>query len=504
MTTFTPDPAEGQRVHDLDRAHVFHSWSAQGALTPMLIAGAEGSYVWDYDGTRYLDFSSQLVNTNIGHQHPKVIAAIQAQAAKLATVAPQHANDVRGEAAKRIADLAPEGMNKVFFTNGGADANENAIRMARLHTGRRKVMSFYRSYHGNTGAAIVATGDPRRVPNEFADAHVHFFGPYAYRSSFWATDEAQESERALAHLEQVITFEGAASIAAILIETIVGTAGVLIPPPGYLEGVRALCDKHGIILILDEVMAGFGRCGTWFAFENFDVAPDLITFAKGSNSGYVPVGGVIISDEIAATFDDRVFPGGLTYSGHPLACASIVASIDAMKEEGIVENAQRIGDRDPRSRPARARRTPPGHRRGAWSRGVLGARPRHRPRHPRAAGALRRIVGRDDRAGRRVQEARAAALHQLQPPARRPAVQRERRRGQGGPRDPRRRLRRHRQALHRGDDAGRVIAHEGGGDGSPRRPRSSAAVSRSAGPARTPREPRRPRRSSRTSMTRRP
>jgi taurine--2-oxoglutarate transaminase len=343
-TSFTPDPAEGQRVHDLDRAHVFHSWSAQGALNPMLVAGAEGSYVWDYEGRRFLDFSSQLVNTNIGHQHPKVIAAIQAQAAKLATVAPQHANDARGEAAKRIVDLAPDGMNKVFFTNGGADANENAIRMARLHTGRRKVMSFYRSYHGNTGAAIVATGDPRRVPNEFADAHVHFFGPYAYRSSFWAADEQQESERALAHLEQVITFEGSASIAAILIETVVGTAGVLIPPPGYLEGVRALCDKHGIVLILDEVMAGFGRCGTWFAFENFGVTPDLITFAKGSNSGYVPVGGVIISDDIAATFDDRVFPGGLTYSGHPLACASIVASIDAMKEEGIVENAKRIGE----------------------------------------------------------------------------------------------------------------------------------------------------------------
>ena len=341
--TITPDPALGQHVHDLDRAHVFHSWSAQAALNPMLIAGGEGSYVWDYDGNRFLDFSSQLVNVNIGHQHPKVVAAIQEQAGKLATVAPQHANEARGEAAKRIVDLAPDGMNKVFFTNGGADANENAVRMARLHTGRRKVMSFYRSYHGNTGSAIVATGDPRRVPNEFADAHVHFFGPYAYRSSFWAADEAQESERALQHLEQTIVFEGPASIACILIETVVGTAGVLIPPPGYLEGVRALCDKHGIILILDEVMAGFGRCGTWFAFDNFDVRPDLITFAKGSNSGYVPVGGVIISDEIAATFDDRVFPGGLTYSGHPLACASIVASIDAMKEEGIVENAKRIG-----------------------------------------------------------------------------------------------------------------------------------------------------------------
>jgi taurine--2-oxoglutarate transaminase len=344
MTVPTPDPAEGKRVYDLDRAHVFHSWSAQAALAPMLIAGGEGSYVWDYEGNRFLDLSSQLVNTNIGHQHPKVVAGIQEQAGLLATVAPQHANAARGEAAKRIVELAPEGFTKVFFTNGGADANENAIRMARIHTGRDKVMSFYRSYHGNTGAAIVATGDPRRWPNEYADGHVHFFGPYLYRSSFWATTPEEESERALQHLEQVITFEGPGTIAAILIETVVGTAGVLIPPPGYLEGVRALCDKHGIVLILDEVMAGFGRTGAWFAFDHFDVVPDLITFAKGSNSGYVPVGGVVISDPIAATFDDRVFPGGLTYSGHPLACASIVASIDAMKEEGVVENARRIGE----------------------------------------------------------------------------------------------------------------------------------------------------------------
>ena len=341
---FTPNPARGQEVFDLDRAHVFHSWSAQATLNPMLIAGGEGSYVWDYDGKRFLDFSCQLVNTNIGHQHPKVVAAIQEQAAKLATVAPQHANEARGEAAKRIVELAPEGMNKVFFTNGGADAIENAVRMARLHTGRRKVLSFYRSYHGNTGAAIVATGDPRRWPNENAEGHVHFFGPYLYRSAFWATTEAEECERALQHLENVITFEGPNTIATILIETVVGTAGVLVPPPGYLEGVRALCDKFGIVLILDEVMAGFGRTGTWFAFDNFNVKPDLVTFAKGSNSGYVPVGGVIISDEIAATFNDRVFPGGLTYSGHPLACASIVGSIDAMKEEGVVENAKRIGE----------------------------------------------------------------------------------------------------------------------------------------------------------------
>ena len=343
MTERTPEEAPGAEVLAADRAHVFHSWSAQGALRPLPIARAEGSYFWDYDGHRYLDFSSQLVNTNLGHQHPRVTAAIAEQAARMATIAPQHAVDVRGQAAARIAALAPEGMEKVFFTNGGADANENAIRMARLHTGRDKVLSFYRSYHGNTGAAITSTGDPRRWPNEYATGHVHFFGPYLYRTSFWATTELQECQRALEHLEQVITFEGPATIAAVLIETIVGTAGVLLPPPGYLAGVRALCDRHGIVYIADEVMCGFGRAGTWFAFEPHGVVPDLITFAKGSNSGYVPAGGVIISDQIAATFDERVFPGGLTYSGHPLACASIVASIDAMKDEGIIENAARIG-----------------------------------------------------------------------------------------------------------------------------------------------------------------
>ncbi len=343
MTGPTPDPARGAEVYAADRAHVFHSWSAQKSLTPLVIAGAQGCYVWDFDGNRYLDFSSQLVNTNVGHQHPKVIAAIQEQAGKLATIAPQHANEARGQAAERLTSLAPDGFNKVFFTNGGADANENAIRMARLHTGRDKVLTFYRSYHGNTGSAISSTGDPRRWPNEYATGHVHFFGPYLYRTAFWASTPEEESQRALEHLEQVIQFEGPNTIAAILIETIVGTAGVLIPPPGYLAGLRALCDKYGIVWIADEVMCGFGRAGKWFAFEHFDVVPDLITFAKGSNSGYVPAGGVIISDEIAATFDDRVFPGGLTYSGHPLACASIVATIDAMRDEGIVENASQVG-----------------------------------------------------------------------------------------------------------------------------------------------------------------
>ena len=338
------NPAEGQRVYDLDREYVFHSWSAQKALKPMVIAGGEGSYVWDYDGNRFLDFSSQLVNVNIGHQHPKVVKAIQDQAGRLATVAPQHANDMRGEAAQRIVDLAGPNMSKVFFTNGGADAIENAIRMARLHTHKHKVLSAYRSYHGNTGAAIAATGDPRRWPNEYASQHVHFFGPYLYRTEFWATTQEEECARALQHLEHVIQFEGPSTIGAIVLESVIGTAGVIVPPAGYLEGLRALCDKYGIVWIADETMSGFARTGEWFAFQNWTAQPDLIVFAKGSNSGYVPVGGVVISGDIAATFDERVFPGGLTYSGHPLAAASIVASIDTMKEEGIVENAKSIGE----------------------------------------------------------------------------------------------------------------------------------------------------------------
>lgn len=337
-----------QYTYDLDRAHVFHSWSAQGSLDPLVIEGGLGTELWDFEGNKYLDFSSQLVNVNIGHCHPKVVKAIQEQAALLPTIAPSTANLHRGEAAKRIAALAGEPFTKVFFTNGGADANENAIRAARLFTGRDKVLSTYRSYHGNTGAAVVATGDWRRQPNEYARAHVHFFGPFPYRSDFWSETPEQETERALHHLERVIVSEGPSTIAALLLEGIPGTAGVIMPPPGWYAGVRALCDKYGIVWIADEVMSGFGRTGDWFAWQNPEVnpdrvVPDLITFAKGVNSGYVPVGGVVFSDEIAKSFDDRVFPGGLTYSGHPLAMASIVAALDAMEEEGIVENAARIG-----------------------------------------------------------------------------------------------------------------------------------------------------------------
>ena len=340
---FSPDPARGKAVYELDRAHVFHSWSAQGQISPLPIAGGAGSYCWDFDGKKYLDFSSQLVFTNIGFQHPKVVKAIADQAATLATIAPQQANEARSLAAKKITDHAESSLNKVFFTNGGADAVENAIRMARIHTSRHKVLSMYRSYHGNTGAAISATGDPRRWPNEFTYGHVHFFGPYLYRSPFWAKTEAEEAQRALEHLEQVIIFEGPNTIAAILIESVVGTNGILVPPAEYLAGVRALCDKYGIVWIADEVMAGFGRTGAWFAYQHWNQTPDLIVFAKGVNSGYVPLGGVVISDAIAATFDQRVFPGGLTYSGHPLACASAVAAIEVMEDEKIIEHATEIG-----------------------------------------------------------------------------------------------------------------------------------------------------------------
>jgi taurine--2-oxoglutarate transaminase len=336
--------AEAARAYELDRAHVFHSWAAQAEIKPMVITASQGSYVYDGEGRKLLDFSSQLVNTNIGHQHPKVTAAIAAQAAKLCTIAPSYANAARSEAARLVASHTPGELNKIFFTNGGADAVEHAARMARLHTGRPKILSRYRSYHGATEQAINITGDPRRWPSDQArEGVVHFFGPFLYRSAFYSETQEQETQRALAHLEQTIEMEGPGTIAAIILESIPGTAGIMVPPPGYMEGVRELCTKHGIVFIADEVMAGFGRTGEWFAIDNWGVTPDLITFAKGVNSGYVPLGGVAISPEIYNTFAHTSYPGGLTYSGHPLATAAAVATINAMEEEDMVGNAKRIG-----------------------------------------------------------------------------------------------------------------------------------------------------------------
>ncbi len=335
---------ERSQAYRDDRAHVFHSWSAQKLLDPMVVTRASGSRIWTEDGTEYLDFSSQMVNMNIGHQHPKVVEAIKRQADELCMIAPGHANAARSTLARMLAERAPGDLDMVFFTNGGAEANENAIRMARLHTGRHKVLATYRSYHGATAGSITLTGEPRRWPSEPGlPGVVHFWGPYLYRSAFHATTEAEECERALQHLRDTIMVEGAHTVAAVILETVVGTNGILVPPDGYLAGVRAICDEHGIVMICDEVMAGFGRCGEWFAVDRWDVTPDLICFAKGVNSGYVPLGGVIISQRIADTFAERPYPGGLTYSGHPLACAAAVASIEVFEDEGVLDHARMLG-----------------------------------------------------------------------------------------------------------------------------------------------------------------
>lgn len=325
---------------------MFTSWSAQKEIDPLPLAGGEGAWFWDYEGNRYLDLTSQLVNVNLGYQHPRLTAAIQEAAGRLTTVAPGFAEESRAQAAAAIAGLAPEGMSKVFFTNAGAEANENAVRMARLHTGRQKVLAAYRSYHGATAGAVALTGEPRRWGSEpSVPGVVHFWGPHLYRSEFWATTAQEESERALQHLRHTVAAEGPQHVAAIILEPVVGSNGILVPPPGYLEGVRALCDEHGILLVLDEVMAGFGRTGSWFSFQHWGVRPDLITVAKGVNSGYVPLGGVVLSDEVAATFDHRPYPGGLTYSGHALATASAAAAISIMEKEGTVEHAAEVGER---------------------------------------------------------------------------------------------------------------------------------------------------------------
>ena len=376
---------------------MFHSWSAQATLDPVVIAGARGHGSGTRTDARYLDFASQLVNMNIGHQHPKLVAAIKEQADKLCTVAPIFANDARSEAARLIAELAPGRSNMVFFTNGGAEATENAIRMARGHTGRHKVLTTYRSYHGATGGAITMTGDPRRWPSEPGmPGVVKFWGPYPYRSAFHATDEAEECERALAHLADVIMVEGGHTIAAIVLETVVGTNGILVPPDGYLAGVRELCDEHGIVMIVDEVMAGFGRCGEWFAVDHWDVTPDLICFAKGVNSGYVPLGGVVISARIADTFADRPVPG----RAHLLRAP---ARVRRRRSPASTSSRTRASSSTPATSatdvigPALAEiaAKPPERRRGARPRRVLGDRAGPRPRDPRAARAVQRRRGAD-------------------------------------------------------------------------------------------------------------
>lgn len=402
-----PTPAGSDLLDEAytnDRARVFHSWSAQGALDPTVIAGALGSKFWDETGREWIDFSSMLVNMNLGHQHPKLLQAIKDQVDTLCMVAPPFANDQRSEAARLIVEKAnlgrdgvarPDGhFEKVFFTNAGAEAVENAVRLAKLTTGRMKVLSAYRSYHGGTALSAGLTGEPRRLENEpSVPGLVKFWGPFAYRSAFHSDSPEQETERALQHLRDTIVMEGADKIAAIILEPVVGTNGVLVPPPGYLEGLRALCDEFGIVWIADEVMAGFGRTGQWFAWQNWDAQPDLITFAKGVNSGYIPLGGVVISSSIAHAFDDRVYPGGLTYSGHPLACSSAVASINIFDEEDVLANARHLGDDiiGPALRDMAARHASVGEVRGLgvfWAIELIADPTSHEPAPPATVAAV--------------------------------------------------------------------------------------------------------------------
>jgi len=333
----------GRRVVADAKQYVLHSWSVQDAIAPIPVAGAEGRHFWDYEGKRYLDFASQLVNVSIGHQHPKVVAAIKEQADKLCTIGPPMATEARSTLARMLAEVTPGDLAMSFFTNGGAEANENAIKLARWYTGRHKIVARYRSYHGATGGAITLTGDPRRWAAEPGiPGVVRMLDPYTYRCPAGHPDPCPVCTGA-PHLEEILQYEGPQTVAAVILETITGTNGVIVPPDGYLQAIREVCDRHGILLICDEVMAGFGRTGKWFGVDNWDVVPDILTVAKGINSGYVPLGAMVVREPIADWVRDKYFAGGLTYSGHPLACASAVASIEAFKEEGIVENAAEMG-----------------------------------------------------------------------------------------------------------------------------------------------------------------
>jgi taurine---2-oxoglutarate transaminase len=344
MATIETNPQLGAQVVADAKQYVLHSWSVQDALNPIAVAGAEGRYFWDYDGKRYLDFASQLVNVSIGHQHPKLVAAIKEQADKLCTIGPPMATEPRSTLARLISEVTPGDISMAFFTNGGAEANENAIKLARWYTGRHKVIARYRSYHGATAGAITLTGDPRRWPAEPGiTGVVRMFDPYTYRCPAGHPDPCPVCSGA-PHLLEILQYEGPQTVAAVILETVTGTNGIIVPPDGYLQSIREVCDRYGILLIADEVMAGFGRTGKWFAVDHWDVVPDIITMAKGINSGYIPLGAMAIREPIAEWIRSRPFAGGLTYSGHPLACAVGVASIEAFREEGIVEHAAEMND----------------------------------------------------------------------------------------------------------------------------------------------------------------
>jgi len=334
----------GEKVKTLSSKYVLQSWSRQKDLNPIPVKKAEGIYLYDYDGKRYTDMSAQLVNMNVGFGNEEIAEAIKKQAETYCYISPSYASETRAELAKMIVELLPDSFGKIFFTNGGTDANENAIKIATQYTGRKKIFSRYRSYHGSSFGSGNLTGEPRRYPLEPGiPGFIKFFDPYIYRESITFESEEAATKYYLVKLREQIIYEGPEYIAAIVLETVTGSNGIIIPPKGYLPGVRKICDEFGILMICDEVMTGWGRTGKMFAFENFDVVPDIITFAKGVTCGYVPLGGVAVSKRIADHFEDHVLSCGLTYSGHPLACAAGVACVEYYKKIKILEHVNALG-----------------------------------------------------------------------------------------------------------------------------------------------------------------
>jgi taurine--2-oxoglutarate transaminase len=328
----------GDEIIALTKKHTIFEWAVQGAVDPIPVARAKGVYFWTPEGKRFIDFNSQLMCVNIGHGDPRVIKAIQDQAALVTYVTPAMATEPRARLGAKLAALTPGDIDVFFFTNGGAEANENAFKIARAYTGRQKILARYRSYHGGTAAAIGATGDPRRWSQAALPGIIHVLDPYHGIERGW-----ESAESALRYIEEVIQLEGSQTIAAFILESVTGTNGILIPPDGYMQGVRTLCDKYGILMIADEVMSGFGRTGRWFAIEHWGVVPDMITMAKGLTSAYVPLGAVGVRQMIADTFRDKPFPGGLTYSSHPLACATALATLAVYEEDDLIALASRTG-----------------------------------------------------------------------------------------------------------------------------------------------------------------
>ena len=328
------------QIVELSKRHTMFDWQVQSKVAPIPVERAEGIYFWDVDGKRYTDFNSQLWSVNAGHADPRIVEAIAAQAARLAFISPFQTYEERALLGQKLAELLPGDMEKTFFTLGGAEANENAIKIARMVTGRHKIVARYRSYHGATTGTITLTGDPRRWAHEPGmSGVVHVLDPYHGPGQPW-----DDAERALALLDETFQLEGPETIAAFFLETITGTNGVLIPPDGYLQGVRELCDRYGILMMADEVMCGFGRTGEWFGVDHWDVVPDMLSMAKGLTSSYVPLGGLALRPHVAAHFDDQVFGAGLTYNSHPVGVAAALATIRVYEEDGLVENSRKMGE----------------------------------------------------------------------------------------------------------------------------------------------------------------